>query len=289
MKLRAEALAKVAPLIGKPPGWERVVRKVVPPELCSSLTERWVHREGFRFKVNPAVPIGWNVLFFGTYEPELREVLRAVLKPGAVCIDVGANVGWHTLLMGHLVGSAGLVLAVEANPSVRLKLREHVDANGLSNVEIVGKALSDRCTLLQFVAPPAESCRAGDGHIVEQVPASEDVVSVEAVTLDWLCDHHGIARLDFVKMDVEGFEYAVLQGSVESIARFRPAVAFEFNSDYIVRGHAGAGDLPSLFARLNYKIYEFTRRGLQPLTNTALWPKCANLLAVPSEATSTLG
>src|ERR1700722_1370379 len=93
--------------IGKPPGWERVVRLLASPEKCKSMPDLFLIRDGLVFVTQPGVPIGWHIAFFGTYEPELREILRAVLPTGGVAIDVGANVGWHTLLMAQLVGEGG--------------------------------------------------------------------------------------------------------------------------------------------------------------------------------------
>src|SRR5689334_14765239 len=123
-----EVLAWIGNRIGKPPGWERAVRLVTSPEKCR-IRELCVVREGVAFLAQPSVPLGWHVAFFGTYEPELREIMRAVLPKGGVAIDVGANVGWHTLLMASLVGDKGRVLAAEANPSVRSRLRDNLHLN----------------------------------------------------------------------------------------------------------------------------------------------------------------
>jgi hypothetical protein len=65
--------------IGKPPGWERVVRMFMSPEKC-------VVRDGMIFLAQPAVTVDWHVAFFGTYEPELRDIFRAVLSSGGVAL-----------------------------------------------------------------------------------------------------------------------------------------------------------------------------------------------------------
>src|SRR5215472_5962531 len=112
-----EILAWIGNQIGKPPGWERVVRMFASPEKCRSMAEVCLVRDGIVFQVQPSVAVGWNVAFFGTYEPELREIFRSVLPMGGVALDIGANIGWHTLLMARLVGNNGRVMAAEANPS----------------------------------------------------------------------------------------------------------------------------------------------------------------------------
>lgn len=267
------------PKIGKPRGWERVVRRIVPFEACSGLPQRWIRREGQMILSKPSVPIGYNVTFFGTYEAGLRALLRRKLKPGCVAVDIGANVGWHTLLMAHLVGSSGRVLAVEANPSVRERLQLHLQANHLANVTIVPSAMGDCPGRLRFLAPPVDSIGAGDGHVA----GPEDtlhVVETEVTTLDALVGQEGLRRLDFVKIDVEGFEWPVLQGGAQTLARFRPVICFEFNSVYTGRGEGTSGELRQFFDRLGYDLAVLARGGLRPLSDDA-WPDCANLVATP--------
>src|SRR6266404_5658147 len=103
MSNNVEILSWIGNRIGKPPGWERIVRMFVSPEKCRGWPEVCLVRDGAVFLAQPGVPVGWHVVFFGTYEPELREIFRAVLPTGGVAIDIGANVGWHTLLMARLV------------------------------------------------------------------------------------------------------------------------------------------------------------------------------------------
>ena len=284
MRMKAEILAKVSPVIGKPRGWERVVRRILPMEQCGNLPERVVTRDGLRFLANPAIPIGYNVLFFGAYEPELRALLRKVLRPGSVAIDVGANVGWHTLLMANLAGDSGKVFAAEANPSVRERLAANVEMNGLRNVEIVPYAMADRPQVLEFVAPDHASFSAGDGHVVgaDDLPDPR-TIRVEALTLDHLVMEKRISRWDLLKIDVEGFEWPVLQGGCESIARLRPVVAFEFNASYAVRGEGTEQSFRNYFQELSYEVLALSRVGLRE-TSSKTWPDCANLVAVPTEA-----
>ncbi len=274
-------MAWLGPMVGKPRGWERVMRRVVPVAECPSLTPRWIWRERSMFLANPAVPIGYYVTFFGTYEPELRTLLRHYLGPGRVAVDIGANVGWHSLLMAQLVGDSGRVLAVEANPSVRDRLAEHLQANRLSNVTIVPSALGNHPGRLRFLAPPVDSIDAGDGHVAGVDDGGrEHIVETEVTTLDALADRERLKRLDFVKIDVEGFEWPVLQGATHTFAKFRPVVCFEFNSDYAGRGEGGAASLREYFGRLDYDLAVITRSGARALSEDA-WPYCANLLAVP--------
>jgi len=281
MKKRVAMMSAVGPWIGKPRGWERVVRRIVPPAKLAGLPERVVRREGSLFIADPAVPIGWHVLFFGGYEFELRAVMRQVLRPGCVAVDAGSNVGWHTLLMARLVGATGRVLAVEANPSVRSRLAEHVALNHLTNVEIVPLALGSGPGTVGFQAPDFRNPGAGDGHVVTgDERQGADTIRVEVTSLDALCAERALSRLDFLKIDVEGFEWPILQGGRDCLRRFRPVVSFEFASGCLQRGQGSEQKFRSHFTEAGYRFFLPTRGGLRPLEGKA-WPSHANLVALP--------
>lgn len=260
------------------------MRRLVPLEKCAALPETCVVRDGLLFIAQPGVPLGWHVLFFGTYEPELREVVAAVLEPGSVAVDVGANVGWHTLWMAEQVGSTGKVMAIEANPSVRRRLEEHVLMNRLDNVVVVPNAVAEQARTLRFFGPGVGDAAAGDGHVVgDEQAGSPGVLEVEARTLDELVETAALTRLDLIKIDVEGFEWPVFQGAGETIRRFRPNVIFEFDRGYTGRGGGDAARLQRYFDELQYRLFALSRGGAASISRES-WPECADILAVPLPA-----
>ena len=207
--------------------------------------------------------------------------LPRILRPGSVALDVGANVGWHTLLMARLVGESGRVLAVEANPSVRARLVEHLRLNRMLHVEVVPYALADAEGSVEFQAPDASDPAAGEGHVVR---ASEtprhDVLRVEARTLDSLLEPMHVERLDLMKIDVEGFEWPVLKGAERAIARFRPHIVFEYIDEYADRGSGAPQVLADFFAQHGYCLFTIGRRGAEAVV-AGQWPSAANLWAMP--------
>ena len=277
-----DVLAWIGNRIGKPRGWERVVRLFTSPERCRELGETRVLRDGSVFIVQPGLQLGWQVRVFGTYEPELRAVFRDVLSSGAVAVDVGANVGWHTLLMARLVGEGGRVLAIEANPSVRARLVEHLALNHVEHVEVVPCAVGDSEGTVAFRAPDASDASAGDGHVLAaNEAAGKDVIRVPTRTLDAIVEASGVERLDLIKIDVEGFEWPVLAGSTRSIERFRPRIVFEYIDEYAGRGGATPRAIADYFAQRRYQLFVVGRGGPRPIS-AACWPPAANLLAVPA-------
>ena len=164
-----EVLVSIGRVIGKPRGWERVVRAVAPPgRVHGSGLRPLALPEGHVFPVDRGTLIGWSVHFFGTYEPEVQAEIRRWLRPGDVAIDVGANVGWHTLLMGARVGPAGRVHAFEPNETTRARLVAAVQANSFAHVIVDARAVADRRCVAAFEAPAAGHVWDGTGHLLGQ-------------------------------------------------------------------------------------------------------------------------
>jgi FkbM family methyltransferase len=286
MKKSTEILAWIGQRIGKPPGWERVVRMFASPAKCHDMGEICVAKEGVVFIAQPAVPLGWHIAFFGTYEPELREIFRAVLPVGGVALDVGANVGWHTLLMAKLVGADGRVLAAEANPSVRKRLAENLGINRFRHVDVIPYAIADTEGTVEFFGPEAGDASSGDGHVVSaDMSARSGVIQVETRRIDALDAVAQIQRLDLIKIDVEGYEWPVLLGAEQTIAKFRPHIVFEFNQNYVARGGGTIQSYAEFFQRHRYRLFAIGRNWADAM-DQANWRQCADIWAVPLDATA---
>ena len=101
--------------------------------------------EGFRIHVDPTdYAVGHTLARTGSYEPDVSATLRSVLGQGATFVDIGANIGWFSLLGASLVGAAGRVVAIEPNPRNVALLRQSAKDNGFDNIEVIAVALSER-------------------------------------------------------------------------------------------------------------------------------------------------
>lgn len=169
---------------------------------------------------------GGASVYFNAIEREQTASLVATLRPGQVFFDVGANVGYYTLLASRIVGPHGRVVALE--PVVRnvAFLHRHVTLNGVQNVTIVPAACSDRSSLVPFAAGE----NFATGHIVAGTGEGSAPSSlVPTVTLDALSEAFGTAP-DVVKIDVEGAELDVLRGGQETLSRARPVLYLSVHS-----------------------------------------------------------
>lgn len=164
---------------------------------------------------------GTNGCWLGTYEPLTRMWLSSMLGPGRVAFDVGANVGFFTLLASRLVGSSGSVVAFEPMPSNVAALRRHMELNQVRNVTIFEAAVSDHHGTARF----SPSWNPSMGRLSEG-----GELEVEIVSLDDLVGGGTVPAPDLLKVDVEGAEMQVLLGGLRCLRENRPAIVLSAHS-----------------------------------------------------------
>jgi FkbM family methyltransferase len=197
-------------------------RSRLKPSIASRLRGAWFKREliewvgPFRMRLRLEDNVQrW--IYLGIYENEEIETCRRSIGPGATCVDLGANVGWFTLHFASWVGASGRVIACEADPNVAEDLRQNCRLNAFGNrVEILNTAVSDLPGTVRFMRSPRES--SGWGSVLPQ-PGNQGgtTIDVPATTLDEILSSRGILDVAYLKIDVEGYEFAVLKGAALSL------------------------------------------------------------------------
>jgi FkbM family methyltransferase len=162
------------------------------------------------------------------YEPKVAAFLESRVKPGHVCLDVGANVGYYVLQLAHWTGPLGHVVAFEPNPGPRGVLENLINLNGIDSLVSVVPAAVGAVTGRQLLYIPPYGTRGLDGLSRLDSPAKElgprtSAVCVRVTTLDDYCENFDIIP-DWILIDVEGFEFAALCGARKLIARRRLAL-----------------------------------------------------------------
>ncbi len=153
-------------------------------------------------------------LLLGTYEPEQSGLFHQHIRPGDQVLDIGAAVGYYTLLASKLVGTKGRVVSFEPDPNNLQFLRSHVAQNGLSQVTILPVALADETGTARF----GGGTGTGTGRLCEN-----GVVQVAVRRLDDVAAEMNL-RPQHLKIDVEGAEMAVLLGGRQLIERCKPTI-----------------------------------------------------------------
>ncbi|MEV6313874.1 FkbM family methyltransferase [Streptomyces sp. NPDC051776] len=177
-------------------------------------------RFGATFAVDTRDLIQRYLYLFGVWEPHMTHWLRHRLRPGDTFVDVGANIGYFSLLASTLVGDGGRVVAIEASPSFHDRLLVNARLNARANIRTVNTAVSDRQQPLTFVL--ASSTNMGANSVVPYEGPAESTFEIEARTLPDLLTAAEIADARVIKVDVEGAEGGVVRGLEPMLDRLRP-------------------------------------------------------------------
>jgi FkbM family methyltransferase len=178
----------------------------------------WIH-------LNPRT--GQDVLQ-GIGEPQVQKALLDHLRPGMTFYDVGANIGFFSLMAARIVGPQGRVVSFEADPEIATRLRENLARNQFTNAHVEQKAVwSEPATVSFERVDPNTSPDRGLGHVSPKGSAPGSI-TVEAVSLDQYTAAH--PPPDFLKCDVEGAEVAVFQGAAKLLSGKRPIFLVEMHS-----------------------------------------------------------
>ena len=159
-----------------------------------------------------------GLFFYGFYEQVQTAVLVKILRPGQVVIDVGANIGYFSLLAARRVGSAGRVIAFEPEPGNAALLRQNIALNGYQNARVEEVAIGAAEGRVRLSAGRSDS-REGDtcSTVFEKTDSLQSIIDVPVVALDPYCRTYGIDRVDILKMDIEGGEANALDGMRQGI------------------------------------------------------------------------
>jgi FkbM family methyltransferase len=164
--------------------------------------------------------------WLGTYEMELQRAITGNVTAGGVFYDIGAHAGYYSLLASRLVGSAGRVVAFEPDTRNLAYLTRHLRVNGVRNVTVVAAAVADRAGTARFAAE-----RSGFGGTL----STDGSRSVRTVTLDGVVRAGEVPAPDYLKIDVEGAELAVLRGGTEVIRASRPIIFLAIHTPEMAR------------------------------------------------------
>ena len=216
-----------------------VYARISPRHVCT--------RDGIRYKVDLSEVIDQGIWLYG-WEPNTIALLKRHISPGDTVIEVGANVGAHTLLLARLVGPRGTVYAFEPTDYAQTKLRTNMDLNPDLKARIV-----IRSELVTNHAGQTPARRIKSSFPVRSSAIRDELVQAPAIALD----SQSFAKVDFLKIDVDGYDYKVLEGATELIKRFRPFVLIELCESALSAQGDSVRDIIRLLTLFGYRgIYE---------------------------------
>lgn len=210
-----------------------------------------VNRDGLRWRLNRTHHIDRELMLSGCFEPATTQRIKQLVQPGMKVLDVGANIGYFSLLLARQVGASGHVWAFEPTQAYGQRLREHLQINQLeSRVTVVPMALSDHRDQAEISIGEASATL----HPLDNAPA-RGCETIQLRKLDELVDELGIDRVDLVKVDIDGHEPAFLRGAEKTIRKHQPIMIIEFFQGNLDMAGGDVRQLKEQLETLGYRLH----------------------------------
>lgn len=209
--------------------------------------------QGYKFSVRASPQA---VLYFSErFEPYVTNLYCSLLKEGVTVADVGAGIGYYTLLASKIVGNTGAVLSFEPEPHRFREMVDNIQVNKCNNVEPFELAISDKEGTSKFEEVDA----FGSGCVVKARKDAKKIITLKTTTLDSLKNN-----FDIVKIDVEGGELEVLRGMKNILAKGKVKIICEVHPEQLSSLGYDTKEIIDLLNYYNYDIYRVNKKRLVP-------------------------
>ena len=206
--------------------------------------------DGYKFWLNNSGYIDKQIINEGVFEPKTTNAIKHLIRPGDVVLDVGANIGYYTVIFSKLVGPSGKIFAFEPTKHFGDVLKQNIRANHLENIEIVNVGLSNKRQKLSIDIGPSSATLHS--------PAEFDVIidheEIPLLTLNDFVRLRQLEKIDFIKIDIDGHEPLFFEGAWEVLDKYSPVVIFEVSHLHYLQAGFTAWDF---YDSVNAKGYRF--------------------------------
>lgn len=187
--------------------------------------------------------------WLGTYELDLQKAATDLIEVDQIIYDIGANIGYLTLMFANLIGPGGHVFAFEALPGNVDRLKENIEINGYKErVTVVNAAVTDHSEEVEFLIGPSSAMGKVQGSSGRTSIDYQDKISVEGISIDEYVEISGIPSPNIIKLDVEGGETLALRGMEKLLMNDKPVVLIELH------GLESAEMCWEILQKANYRI-----------------------------------
>jgi FkbM family methyltransferase len=226
-------------------------------------------RAGARWRLDLREGIDFSIYFLGAFERSTARAMRRLVGPGMTALDIGANIGAHTLGLARLVGERGKVYAFEPTAYAFAKLRQNLTLNPELEARVTAEQvmLTDRnngTVEAQIYSswPLFES--SGKLH-PKHLGRPESTLGSRAARLDDYLGSAAVERIDFIKLDVDGFECHVLGGGMDALKRSRPVILMELAPYVLTERGRSLEELLDILRAARYRLSDLDRNAALPM------------------------
>jgi FkbM family methyltransferase len=201
-------------------------------------------------------------MWLGCYEPHVNRAIAALLQPGSVFLDVGANIGYHSYFAAGLVGFSGAVFSFEPDPGVYARLVRNLSSFSWAHAE--NAAVWHTGAQLEFDRSFADG-ESGWGVLTAVRDCNRGQrISVRALAIDEWNAPGKLPSLDLVKADVEGAELHMLHGAQSTLQKFAPDILLEVSAPLLIEGGSSAAELIAELEHFDYSVFTLEDSRISP-------------------------
>ena len=237
------------------------VARVVDNFIVSLLKSDFAEVQGHKMFLDSKDDLRLSI--HGVVEPFETELVKKGIKEGDVVLDIGANIGYYTLIFAKLVGEEGKVFAFEPEPENFALLKKNVEINGYKNVILVQKAVSNKTGRTKLYLCEES---AGDHRIYDWLDGRQSI-EIEVIRLDdYFKDYDG--KIDFIKIDIQGAESEAIQGMSNLLDKNKTVkIITEFAPLWLKRSGIEPEEFLKLLQKHDFKLYRVDKQKIKPLIN----------------------
>lgn len=200
------------------------------------------------WRLDPTQYLDNQIIRYGFFEPESTHLIRQIIKPRMVVLDVGANFGYYTVNFSKLVGESGHIYAFEPSKRFRKRLVDHLTRNKCKNITVLDFGLSNREGTLTLYGGDSSATL----HPIPDFMRPTEEENVQLRTLDSFVSGNKLERVDFVKVDIDGHEPEFVAGAMKTLADYRPILLMEFAQLNLMKAGSDVVKLSDQLKSLGY-------------------------------------
>lgn len=233
----------------------RILKKITNNIIKRLMPKETEIEEGVFLELDQSDPVASGAIALGVYERYETKLFRSKIKPAMTIIDIGANLGYYTVLASRLVGEQGLVLAFEPEPNFFKLLSKNINRNDIKNVNHYEMAIAEKKGISELHLSDENK---GHNSLIysEELKTS---VNVKTTTLDDFLNSQIIKKVDIIKMDIEGAEILAIEGMKNTLIKHTPLLFLEFSPHLIAKLNRNPIDFLSVLREIGYSVYHINK------------------------------
>jgi len=237
----------------------RIILKVIKWELFRKKNSRML----FEFDVNLKIYLYPNdgvarlTYYFGYHEPAIFRFLDSFLKSGMVYFDIGANIGLYSLFASKRVGKNGKIFSFEPQFETYNRFLQNIELNNFQNIYAINKGVGDSDGSFTII----QNEDSAKSYITKSLSEENELPKVEVINLDKFLTKNNLSKIDYLKIDVEGFEYNVLLGCYSLLKNNPPKIIqIELYANFLKRNRTSISEVKTYLNSLGYVFFKLNAK-----------------------------